>query len=134
MAPTQLWATGSPICSPGLWALGPPPRLSSTRLFGEGRWLCWWGTSCWGRCWEPSAPREGWEDGVGQGVVRRPKLHMGFAVPTAPLEPVDWHRSNAGQRGGEHAGGTRGRRAQLRCEGLGALPAPQPLRTQPHAS
>lgn len=41
---------------------------------------CWpWGTG------DAQPSPMGWEDGVGQAAGRRPELHMGFAVMTAPL-------------------------------------------------
>lgn len=73
MASAQLFATGSPICSAGLWAPGPPPASPPPGFLGRGA-----GCAGGGGC--PALAQGGSEDGVGQAVGRRPKLHMGFAV------------------------------------------------------
>lgn len=72
---------------------------------------------------------------MGQGAGRQPKLHMGFTVVTAPLEPVDLHRSNPGRRGSEIRWGETGQKGSANAtdERLGSLHALQPLQGQPHA-
>lgn len=68
----HLLATGSPKCPPST----RPSPLTLARLFLG----CWpWGTG------DAQPSHMGWEDGVGQAAGRRPELHMGFAVMTAPL-------------------------------------------------
>lgn len=61
----------------------------------------------------PALAQGGLEDGVGQAVGRRPKLHMGFAVLTAPLEPVGFASKQPGPEGRRVGGGVQGTWVQL---------------------
>lgn len=115
----------------GRWDLPPSPPHAG--FLGCGTGCAAGGT--------PSCGPEGSEHGVGQALETQPKLHMGLAVLTAPLEPVGfaWEQRGAGWRrvcvgeGGSRVDGAAPVLPELPARAGGALHLLQPLQRQPHA-
>lgn len=105
--------------------------LSSSRILGCRRGCAGGGT--------PSSGPEGLEHGVGQALGPQPKLHMGLAVLTAPLEPVGFAREQrgAGWRrecvGGSREDGAAPELPELPARAGGSAPPPAPPKAAPHS-